>query len=273
MFRFGRGWPLLAAIAAALLGSSPAMATYELTIQEVTSAGAIVFTNSYTGVEAPLVDPNLGFLDTPLVNTGSFRVTVSAFENAYASPAGAIAQLELHTLTATRTAGNTNYLRLFLTKDGYGGYPAGQALTLVSNLSSISNISAATVTFQSFVDTANTPYGVPAGTNVPPPPGNVNTSPPLVVSATASSAPRIDMDNTNNTTDQSTSTVFIAGGTPVSLTGVATVSGLAVNQSISFDANTFITPVPGALTMLLSGMPVLAVGGFLRRRKSPAVAG
>jgi hypothetical protein len=266
---------------AALLGApllfgapSTASATYTLVIQEVTAGGALVSTKSFSGNETS-GDPFEGFLFSGGYNSGSFAVSVDGFANAYASPAGVNHQLEIHALTVTRSVGNTNYLRIFMTKDGYSGYTSGQQLGLVSNLSSISGIDGATVTFQSAVSLDNTAFGVPTAVidNVPPA-GSGDDSPPLVDNGTDAVATSvITMDSTNNTSAIEHSASFTTtSSSDLALTGIVTVTGLSAGESISFDANTYITPAPPALALLAAGIPVLAVRQWLKRRKNAQLA-
>jgi hypothetical protein len=247
------------------LGSNQtASAIYTLTVQEVTSGGALVSTASFSGDETGLFfGGTSGFVTTGgVIATPSFAVSVTGSQNS--NVPGTIGQMEMHTLSAGRTADNTNFLRVFLTKDGWGGYPAGSALQLENILSSITPIFGATVTFQSFVDTGDVAFGVPAGTNVPPALGSDS---PLVTSGTATATPQITMTSANNGTSLKTTAGFTATGGPLALTSAATITGLAVGQSISFDGNTLITPVPGALVLVASGVPFLFMGRYLRRRK------
>jgi hypothetical protein len=239
---------------------SPVHAKFELRVQEYDSLGnavgaAQIFSGSEPGSGVGMI---LGASGT----TANFVFSFNASQNANAP---AIPSLHLDSFTIGTSAPTTDYLVIGLTEGGAGhGYAnAGpNPLAVISNLSSIAGIGNATVTLQSFADANNNPYGVPVGTTVPPP-GNPFV-PPLVGSAGAIAAPTITMNSSNSGSGITTiSGPFNASG-PFSVTQVATVTGLANGQTISFNDTTTVVPAPAGLLLALTGLPALGV--YYRRR-------
>src|SRR5262249_28582515 len=131
-----------------------------------------------------------------------------------------------------------------------------------TNVGSISNLGSATVTVQAFVDTANTQYGAPTGTTLV----GGTTASPLVLEASAVGTGV--MTASGSVSVFSSNIAFVKGAGNYSITQAQTVQGLTLNQTISFDVQTNVvgTPAPASLALLVSGLPALAAGGWLRRR-------
>jgi len=266
MVRLRKLVPIGAALLGALLflGSPPtASADYTLVIQEYDQNGNQVgASQSFNG------NTSNGRLSTGDVNTANFSVNVKASETAYLTGANPFLHTDVFTIAATNNT--SDYLRVFLTNTGFTA-PSGPVLTLVNQLSSVSfgpSNTLPSVTMQSAVDLNNLAFGVPNGTLVPPSGSN---HAPLVYDSPHAYATDMVTGNADSRVTSTTSFTGVSG--PISLTNFITVSGLASNDSVSFNATTTVTPAPGALVLLVSGVPFLAVGGWLRRRGRKSAVG
>ncbi len=104
----------------------------------------------------------------------------------------------------------------------------------------------ATVTYQTFQDTANNDFG--------------STSSSGILSFTSSPY-------------SGSGLLPVSAATSYSLTQTITINyGTGVTGTTSGDAEMTATPAPAGLLLALSGMPVLGVGAWLRRRRTLATA-
>jgi len=78
--------------------------------------------------------------------------------------------------------------------------------------------------------------------------------------------------NTGSLTPPAAGEITFTAGVPYSMTAEIRVTGTAVsNVSLSLDNNNMITPTPapGGVSLALAGLPALAFGVWLRRRRIP----
>jgi len=168
--------------------------------------------------------------------------------------------------------GNTHTLKIVISEDGYTA-PTGTPLLLSSStaggsLGDTGGSISVTANNQSFLDNAigNAAYGTPAAFVTP---AGVGTG---VATGTASltgsgTAPL-------NLNPGTVTGVITSGGVPFTLTNVVTFSftlsaGSSGNAGLS-TSTVATAPAPAGLVLALTGLPVVGVGSWLRRRRATA---
>jgi hypothetical protein len=256
--RFGNRWLTVpAALAAVVLGvTAPARAELRLRVDDLASGTGFVLTDvDGDGKVAVASGTRLGTF-TLMTLSALSRPTVPA-------PAGVLAALDLNSFV---TAGGAGTLRLTVEDSGFIGGDPGSHLTAIAGLGGVLP-RGATVTAQSWVDPTNavpdlgpdrapgTPLGpmggVPATSLAVYDPAFSHTAPPAGFSAEGRAG-------------------FTAAG-PYSVFTQITVQFQGAGMTGS-DADIAVRslPAPAGLALVASGLPLLALGCGLRRRKAPA---
>jgi len=168
--------------------------------------------------------------------------------------------------TTFGAAGGTHSIRIELSQTGWNA-PTGTPLTLSSsgggsfdylqgtNLSATQSVA---ITYQGFLDNTNTLFGQPGAGSTPTQTANVSRT------TVGSTGFRLNPDPSVNT--------LVPGGTPFSMTDVLTFTFTLDAGSGQTTANVSASsvasvPAPAGLVLALSGLPVLGIGTWLRRRR------
>jgi len=163
-------------------------------------------------------------------------------------------------------AGGTHTIRIELTQDGWNA-PTGTPLTLSSSAGGSTaylggtNPSATqtiTATYQGFLDNTNALFGKPAA-----------GSTPIQTASTTQSA----VGTKSLVFSPATSSSLVPGGTPFSMTDVLeftfTLSAGSGQASANVSASTVASvPAPAGVVLALTGLPILGIGNWLRRRRT-----
>lgn len=158
----------------------------------------------------------------------------------------ALSDLLGSTTRVTNLTGANHVLQVFLTQTNYS-LPSGNPLIVSSSMGGTVNTGTVVLTniFQAYADATNAAYGTGGFTN----------------------GPQTAVASGSSFDTGSVSGLFTRSG-DYSLTSVVTLdmSGGAV-MNYSNQINVQNVPAPAGLVLALSGMPVLGVGTWLRRRK------
>jgi hypothetical protein len=158
------------------------------------------------------------------------------------------------TSVVTNTSGTTDTLNLWVTEDGYT-LPAGSLLNVESGFTDLT-VPPATINqngvYQAYADSGNNLYGTSDFTNGP--------------QTAIQIAPGSNQFSTTNAVG-----LFSRSG-PYSLTSVANISGLALNQTTSYTSQIDVTvaPLPATASTglaLLAGLGILGGVSVLRRHR------
>jgi len=260
MFRF-RKMLLFAAMTAAavLLGPPSARADFEVeftfggatilvdaTTQTVTSSGGASTAGASFNFSAGTVSIN-NLTISPTGATGGFKISATIADSN--SPGGKVATIDtssLSILNQTGTAGNST---LVLTTGDTGfTSPSGPSVGLTSTISATAagtNSANASVLFNSYLDTTNAQFGTQQGT-------------PTILLSPLSPGSSLSGD---------TSAALTGTPSPYSLTEVAKITLANGDKLTDLSSGTTVVPAPAGLALALTGLPLLGLGGWLRRRK------
>jgi len=197
-------------------------------------------------------------------NTTHFSITNgSALSNNPGTPVSA--NLDLSTNEQITTVfgvnGGTHTLKIVLSQTGFTA-PAGSPLNLSSSMngSFVGTVTGNSVSanYQGSLDPTNALFGTPASGTTSPLTGTIVTVAPAV------SQPLILLPGT--------SSKLVPGGTPFSMMDVVSLTFFANPGSGQDTANvsgsTVATvPAPAGLVLILSGLPCVGIGTWLRRRQ------
>jgi len=240
MFRFHKKLSLVAALIGAAILSAPSQAE---------AAFQLRFSTTGTGGPFTTITDNVG-LDTNLtagviaVNVGALSIVGTS--SSFISPTLTLLDLQVSGIAAA----GTYDLVIDTTVDGINTEPPPQLLHFAYNGSITPPGSGLSVSMQTWVDDLNALFGISGlgivantGAKVVPP----NVSGDIVFSASPDYS--------------ATARVHITGTS-------------LLPASLSLDNNNSIvpTPAPAGLLLVLSGMPALGFGAWLRRRRRQAVA-
>jgi len=241
MIRFKNFLPLVAAAlaVAAILGApTPANATFALALQEAgVDLGA--------GVGNPFVVAS-GPDFTPITVSGTFGDFTVTFYGATSTNGALLSSLLSSTTSVTNNSGGAHTLMLLVTQTNFT-LPTATALNVESGMGGTVNIGilGPMGIFQAYADKGNTAFGTTDFTNGP-------------------------QDDTQLGTTFATGSkngLFTRGAGAYSVTSVAklAMSG-GGNLNYSNHVNLTATPEPTAAVLALTGLPVLGIATWLRRR-------
>jgi len=237
MLRFRNVRHLVAAVAAAvfLVGSaSTAEAGFTITLHEAGFGDQTINIASGT------------LTDTGNINFGDYRVNISAFDSAPGISTlfgGALVSQNTFTVTTITPAGAD--LRITVQDDTFssGPYGTGNPVTLKHSMSTTA-LSDGTLTSHSFITGASTLTTTDISLTGPTLSGADNNS---VSGSIAPLGSTFTMGNV--------STVHFTGGSGTANYTVTTVAPV---------------PAPAGMALVLTGLPVLSIRGWLRRRRQTA---
>jgi hypothetical protein len=257
--RFRNFLPVVALLAGALVLGSPsqAQASYSVRVYDdgvlqggigvLTVGNSLIFTGTTTNFS---ITNGSGLSNNPGTEGGS-NLALSSNE-----------QIS----TTFGATGGTHTIRIELSQDGWSA-PTGSPLTLSSSAggsfdylqgTNLSATQSVTATYQGFLDNTNTLFGQPAGGSTP-----IQTA----------SASRTTVGTTSLVYSPGTSVnTSVPGGTPFSMTDVLeftfTLDAGSGQTTANVSASTVASvPAPAGLVLALSGLPILGIGTWLRRRR------
>lgn len=246
----------------AMLGtSSTANADFRMRIQDITSGP--------TGVGAVLTDsPQDGtIVFNGAVGAFNVNVTTGLSQPPLGLNPAALAAIDLNTVNVSSTGTGTRTLKIWLEYDGPGIIaPAGTIFATGNGGGTLQAGAGSSVTFQSWINTANLVPGLGPDTNPPaallattgdPPAGSTGVT-NLVFNTTPFSG-----GSTTSFTDTGSYSLFMEI-TMVFTAGAASASG-------DFHLFTSNVPEPATIIAALTGLPMLG-GHLLRRRKTHLLA-
>jgi len=175
------------------------------------------------------------------------------------------ARLAMTAITITNTSGLAQTLKVDLSTTGYT-FPTGGALALSSSVSATASafnlLGGDAITFQSYADSGNGGNNLYGGTLLNPSGGAVTTG------AQTSASVKVNPDKTLDIGFiPGTNRVPGPNGLPFSMTQEVTFV-LAAGASLTLNGQSVVaTPAPAGLLLALSGLPLLGLGRWLRRRK------
>jgi hypothetical protein len=251
---------LAAAVAAATLfaAASPADAAFRLRVESGTTAGpGVVITDNGTGD----LNSSVGaIVYSGAISQFTLNVTTGVTTPYLIAP-GFYDAMDLSNVTINSSGAGT--LRLILENDGYNNAPNGQVLLQSDVGGTLTAPGGSNVTFATYA--ANGSATPDLGSDVYPA-GSLATVTGIgaggasTVTQTFGSGPFSGSDGVtfNNTGLYSLYTVVT-----VNFTGAGMVS---------FDQTFGTAPAPAGVVLLLSGLPVLGVGAWVRRRKAQVPA-
>jgi len=274
--RFRKFLPVVALlVVAALFGAPPqAQAAYSVRVFDDGNLVATVATPVNPGDPGTAGNPGVYFIavGNSLIFGGStphFDLTSgSGTSNNPGTLGGSNLALSSNEQIATTfgATGGTHTIRIELSQTGWTS-PTGTPLTLSSSaggsfdyLTGTNPLATQSVaaTYQGFLDNTNTLFGLPGAGSTPI--QNANAS-----RTTVGTSPLVFSPGTSvNTT--------VPGGTPFSITDVLTftftLSAGSGQTTANVSASTVASvPAPAGLVLALSGLPVLGIGTWLRRRR------
>jgi len=167
--------------------------------------------------------------------------------------------------------GGTHTIRIEITQDGWVA-PVGTPLTLTSSAggsfaylagTNPNAVQSVSTTYQGFLDNTNTLFGQPAAGSTP-----IQTASASLGSA--GTAPLVFSPGVSGNN-------LVPGGTPFSMTDVLTftftLSAGSGQTSANVSASTVASvPAPAGVVLALTALPVLGVGGWIRRRTQRQLA-
>jgi archaellum component FlaG (FlaF/FlaG flagellin family) len=226
--------------AAALIGSaSQSDAAFQLAIQE---DGV----NLGAGVGVAFVVAS-GPDFTPISVSGTFGDFTVTFFGSTSTNNATLSSLLSSTTSVTNNSGAAHTLRLIVTQTNFT-LPTGPGLNVESGMGGTVNIGVLGPlgVFQAYADKNNNAFGMGDFTN----------------------GPQNDTQLGSTFDTGSANGLFIRNATPFSVTSVAklTMSG-GGNVNYSNHVNLTAVPAPAGVVMALTGLPVLSIGAWLRRRK------
>jgi hypothetical protein len=250
MFRLGKRSPIFAALltSAALLGLAPPAGAGQFQIDYSIDGGPLVkapgqvTVATASGSQVVWSDSNVG---------GLFSVALTFATSNSPGVAGTALVTQSNNSISTLYTSGTHSLSIYVSATGFASSP-GSSPDILSTASSITeNTGKASVAYTSYADTSNRLFG---------------TSGPTVTSVLTSYSVA-----GNAGKGKQNSTMFSPHGATYSLTDRGQYE-LAAGTSItvvSGNAEVTPTPAPAGVVLVLSGMPLLVFGGWLRRRPAP----
>jgi hypothetical protein len=242
MFRFHHKLAVAAfLVVAGVLGiTKPAAAGIE--IDYSIDSGSRTFGNSSSG-------SSVTFTSTDVGGKGLFSVDISV--GTTNTPGGAFALVtQSNNTVATLYSSGSHTLHIYVSSTGFTS-PQSPPPAILGNASSITENGGHTdVTFTSYGDTSNTLFGT-TGSSVT----SVSTS--------------YSANDQTGVGSGSNSTLFSPNGNKYSLTNIGdyTLTGGTSLTVVSGNTKVTPTPVPAGMTLALSGLPVLGLGYWFRRRQ------
>jgi hypothetical protein len=228
-------------VGAALFGSGPPARAGYIEVDYSIDGGAKTMIASgngsafFSGTLGGQFNVSLGFAASGSPASLSQGLAYNPFTNNYVSA-----------LYANDGSGTTHTLTIYVSSTGFT-VPTGNNLTLGSSASITEVSGGTTVSFTSYADTSNALWGMT---------GPSTSIVPFSVSGGQSGS-------------ANASTLFsTVGSNPYSLTNVGSYTMLGgTNITLVGGTTTVTTPAPPGLFMALTGLPFLAVGGWLRFRR------
>jgi hypothetical protein len=244
MFRFRKSLALAAVLVAAAILGAPTPAEAAFAVRITTTAGS-----------QTINDGGVGDLDGKLNNS----ITVSYGDSAYnligtisfTNSPGSLTKAILDVGYNVNTFGTTGGLATLEASATGFSQPSGNPLLLTSSINGNGD-GTGTLTVQQYADPTNTLFGT--GPNTPGPQG------PFDISA----------DGGYGSTAQ---VLFNKGAGDYAITDVLTFD-LSPDSNTSGDSQSIVTntPAPAGLVLVLTGIPALGLGTWLRRRRMPKVS-
>jgi hypothetical protein len=244
MHRFRKSLWLAALAVVALLGTT-SRASAGIEIDYSIDGGARTFGASSATSVVAFSNSSLG---------GLFNVTFTiGTTNTPGSPTMAT-ETQSNNSVSTLYASGTHTLHIYVSSTGFTS-PTSPPPTILGNSSSITENSGHTaVTFTSYASTTNALFATSGG-------------------VTASTGYSYSATGQQGTGGQGfSSTLFSPNGAAYSLTNIGDYTMTAGTSLTVVSGNTEIvpTPAPAGLVMVLSGLPALGIGGWMRRRRKLA---
>jgi len=233
MIRFRKLVPLAVLVGAAMLGAPPAAhASLELVL---TSGGSTV-TKS---------DPNSGGNVSYTGAVGSFNVQVAYGDSN--SPGGLSALTEAGSIKITNTSSSQQTITIVVSAQDFQSPSSPPAMDVLDTVSgSVATGSLLSGTAQGFADASNTLFGT----------GFASTL--LTFGPNGKSTSFAQSGDVNG--------FFNSGAYSLTFTETFTLAG---NSSLTLTGGNVqtVVPAPAGVVLALTGLPLLGVGGWLRRRK------
>jgi len=252
MLKFLKKPTVLAALAAAVLLGSTTRASANIEIDFSIDGGAR-FVGAASAGSTAIFSGTVGGLFDVVLTLGT--------TNSPGTPGLAFETQGNNIITTLYGGGSANQhtLHVYVSSTDFTN-PTSPPPTILHNTSSISELTGATsVTFTSYASTTNTLFATSGGT-------------------TASTGYSYDVSGPQSSGGQgSSSTMFSPNGSKYSLTNIGDYKMDGGTSVTIVGGNTSVTPtpVPSGVVMALTGLPVLGLGLWMRRRQlspMPAVS-
>jgi len=259
MLRLRKLLPLVVAAVAAIMGSA-----------NRAEAGFVAQIYDDGKLEATVTAGSPNSLSFAGIATTHFSVSGSGLSNFPGSQAGSLLNLSGNSFIQTNFSGGgtqTHTLQVVYSENGWTA-PVGTPITLISTSSGGSaafiggnNTGLVQASYQSFLDNTNA-QPLPANGAAFAAPGGAFTA-ALTGSATSIGGLALSPTTASNTN--------VPGGTPFTMSTVMGYtftldSGVLGSANIS-GSSVAAVPAPAGVVLALTGLPVLGIGGWLRRRR------
>lgn len=242
MLRFRNLLPAVAALVGAAVLGAPAKARADFELKITTTSGfSTIIHDDGAGDLDPTTPGHIVFSGAAGAN---FKITLVGSLSKPASGSAANPDMDV-TFQVTSTTGAADTITIQASDTDFGPTQAGSGPMMIGG----TLIAGATVTYQTFQDTGNADFGSTSASPV------LTFPPPSSGAYSGSSSLHYDADSNYSLTQKIT--VAYAAGAKGTTSGDADLKGV---------------PAPAGLLLALGGMPVLALGAYLRRRRTPAAA-
>jgi hypothetical protein len=232
-----------------LLSQSSAYAAFKVKLS--TGSGSTTTVSDDDGFNVDPLDTGIGagtagVISFGALNLGGFRITVTLAESKPEIGSAAAPAMHLNYVVTKLSGSPADTLTILVTDTGFTPLPLG----LVTNLGGASGANPpAQVLYQAYTSTSNTEFDITGG-------DTTSTSFSSIVPAA------------NSDYSFGPSILPNPASAPYSITMSLFIDGAAGSMSTSGDVYINTVPAPAGLVLVLSGMPIVGLGAWFRRRRT-----